>query len=213
MTGEAGPVSHGFAVRSSVEIYRGNIFALRADEVVMPGGGSARREVVAHFGSVAIVPLDEDGRIVLVHQYRHPLGRRLWELPAGLLDEPGEDPAAAASRELAEEAGLAATDWSVLVDSASSPGMTDEVVRVYLARGLSPVARPASGDDEEADLVLRRFPLSEALDMVCAGEIVNGPTVAGVLASRLVQEGAARPRPVDAPWRDRPTRFAGKDTA
>ncbi|PRC42006.1 ADP-ribose pyrophosphatase, partial [Mycobacterium sp. ITM-2017-0098] len=83
---EGGPGSHAFSTVSSETVYVGKILALRADEVRMPGGGTARREVVEHFGAVAVVALDDDGRIVLIHQYRHPYGRRLWELPAGLLD-------------------------------------------------------------------------------------------------------------------------------
>ncbi len=120
----------------------GSIFALRADEVRMPGGGTARREIVEHYGAVAVVAIDDDGNIVLVYQYRHPFGRRLWELPAGLLDEGGEAPHVTAARELAEEAGLAAENWRVLVDLDSSPGFSDESVRVYLATGLRDVDRP-----------------------------------------------------------------------
>ncbi|HKN95818.1 MAG TPA: NUDIX hydrolase, partial [Pseudonocardiaceae bacterium] len=144
----AEPGSHRFETVESRDIYRGKVLALRADEVAMPDGQVATREVVEHYGAVAIAAVDEQDRIVLIHQYRHPLGRRLWELPAGLLDEPGEDPPHAAARELAEEVGLAATDWSVLLDVAASPGFTDEVVRVYLARGLSPAPRERPVGDE-----------------------------------------------------------------
>jgi len=200
---------HTFDVRSSRTAYRGRIMTLRVDEVGMPGGGTAVREVVEHPGAVAVLAIDGD-RVALIHQYRHPMGRRLWELPAGLLDVAGEDPALTARRELAEEAGLAATDWSVLVDVAASPGFTDEAVRVYLAAGLSPVDRPQDTGDEEADLVLRWFSLDEAVGMVLAGEIVNAASVGGILAARLVTTGAAAPRPVDAPWTDRPTRWAGR---
>lgn len=203
------PGSHDFAVTASERLYRGAIFALRADEITMPGGGSARREVVEHFGAVAIVPVDERGRVVLVHQYRHPLGRRLWEVPAGLLDVPGERPVETARRELAEEAGVAAREWSVLTDVAGSPGMSDEVVRVYLAGGITAVSRGESAEDnEESDLTISRFPLDEAVGMVLSGEIVTAHTVAGVLAARMVRDGAATARPVDTAWRDRPTRFA-----
>ena len=95
----------------SETVYVGKIFALRADEVQMPGGTTARREVVEHYGAVAVVALDDDDNVVLVYQYRHPVGRRLWELPAGLLDLGGEPPHVSAARELEEEAGLAADDW------------------------------------------------------------------------------------------------------
>ncbi|AQA05178.1 ADP-ribose pyrophosphatase [Mycobacterium sp. MS1601] len=198
---------HSFATVASETVYTGKIFALRADEVSMPGGGTARREVVEHFGAVAVAALDEQDQIVLVYQYRHPLGRRLWELPAGLLDIDGEDPSLTAQRELVEEAGLAAENWSVLVDVDSAPGFSDESVRLYLATGLRDVERPEA-HDEEADMRTERVPLADAVRRVFSGEIVNSLAVAGILAAWAVREGVAQPRPVDAEWVDRPTRFA-----
>ncbi len=203
-------MSHDFPVQSSTDIYVGTVMALRRDDVVMPGGRVAAREILEHPGAVAVVALDPDDRLMMIHQYRHPVGRRLWELPAGLLDFAGEDPVDAARRELAEEAGLAATDWSVLVDVASSPGFSDESVRVFLARGLTEVGRPDLGDDEEADLTTRWVTLSVAVRMVLAGTIVNGITVAAVLAASAVAGGGGSGRPVDAPWPDRPTRFRAR---
>lgn len=199
---------HQFDVVASQEIYRGHVIALRADDVAMPGGNVERREVVEHYGAVAVIAVDDADRIVLIHQYRHPLGRRLWELPAGLLDVPDEPPELTAARELIEEAGVAARRWEVLVDVAASPGFTDEVVRVFLATGLTSVDRPESADDEEADLVVHRIELAEAVRMVMAGEIVNAASVGGILALHAVRSGAAGTRPADAPWPDRPTRFA-----
>ncbi|NMH91174.1 NUDIX hydrolase [Pseudonocardia bannensis] len=184
--------------------------ALRSDEVEMPGGRVATREILEHPGAVAIAALDDDDRIMMIHQYRHAVGRRLWELPAGLLDVDGEDPAVTAARELAEEAGLAARDWSVLLDVVPSPGFSDESVRVYLARGITEVGRPPLADDEEADLALRWVSLPVAVGMVFDGTVVNGVTVAAVLAVHAAVEGGARPRPVDAEWPDRPTRFAAR---
>src|SRR5579875_2594959 len=105
----------------------------------MPGGKTVTREVVEHYGAVAVVALDDEGNIPLVYQYRHPFGRRLWELPAGLLDVDGESPHLTAARELREEAGLQAETWHVLVDLDSTPGFSDESVRVYLATGLAQV--------------------------------------------------------------------------
>jgi ADP-ribose pyrophosphatase len=197
---------HVFEVVSTRDIYVGRIFALREDEVVMPGGKAARREVIEHIGAVGILALDEDDQVTMIHQYRHPVGRRLWELPAGLIDHAGEDPLEAARRELVEEAGLAAEHWAVLVDLTSSPGFTDETVRVYLATGLSTVDREEMGE-EEADLEIRRFPLGEAVRMVLAGEIVNSQAVAGLLAAHAVRAGVAEPRPASAPWPTRSTRF------
>lgn len=197
---------HDFTTVHSETVYVGNIFALRADEVRMPGGSTARREVVEHYGAVAIVALDEDRNVVLIYQYRHPLGRRLWELPAGLLDMGGEPPHRTAARELEEEAGLAADHWRVLVDLDSTPGFTDESVRVFLATGLREVDRPEA-HDEEADLRVERVPLADAVARVFTGEIVNSTTVAGILAAHAVDDTDTL-RPVDAPWTDRPTAFA-----
>src|SRR4029079_2272595 len=107
---------HDFETVDSEIIYVGNIFALRADDVRMPGGNTAKREVVEHFGAVHVLAIDEENNVAMVYQYRQPFGRRLWELPAGLLDVGGEPPHLTAARELQEEAGLAARDWRVLVD-------------------------------------------------------------------------------------------------
>lgn len=197
---------HEFETIESETLYIGKIFALRADEVRMPHGNVARREVVEHYGAVAVLALDDDNKVALVYQYRHPLGRRLWELPAGLLDLGGEPPHVTAARELKEEAGLAATEWRTLIDLDSAPGFSDESVRVYLATGLTDVGRP-DAHDEEADLTLRWFPLDEAVRMVLDGEIVNSLAVGGILAAHTVTDPAAL-RSVDAPWTDRPTAFA-----
>jgi len=198
---------HDFETVDSETIYVGNIFALRADQVRMPGGNVATREVVEHYGAVAILALDDDGNIVMVYQYRHPVGRRLWELPAGLLDLGGEPPHVTAARELKEEAGLSAQNWRVLADLVSTPGFSDEGVRVYLATGLSDVGRP-DAHDEEADLVVRWFPLDEAVQMVISGGIVNTIAVCGILAAHAVRDDIDSLRPVDADWVDRPTAFA-----
>ena len=198
---------HDFETVSSETVYVGKIFALRADEVRMPGGNIARREVVEHYGAVAVLAMDDDRNVMLVYQYRHPHGRRLWELPAGLLDLGGESPHITAARELKEEAGLAATTWHTLVDLDSAPGFSDESVRVYLATGLTDVGRPEAAHDEEADLTLRWFPLEAAVRMVLSGEIVNSITVGGILAALTVTDVTSL-RPVDAPWTDRPTAFA-----
>jgi 8-oxo-dGDP phosphatase len=197
---------HDFETVASETVYVGKIFALRADEVRMPGGTTARREVVEHYGAVAVLALDDDRKVALVYQYRHPLGRRLWELPAGLLDLGGEPPHITAARELKEEAGLAATTWHTLVDLDSAPGFSDESVRVYLATGLTDVGRPEA-HDEEADLTMRWVPLDEAVKMVLSGEIANSIAVGGILAAHTVTDVTSL-RPVDAPGIDRPTAFA-----
>ncbi len=201
---------HEFAVSTSDTLHVGRVLALRLDQVMMPGGRAAAREIVEHPGAVAILPLYDDTSVVMIDQYRHAVGHRMRELPAGLLDALGEDPVTTARRELLEEVGCTARDWSVLVDVVASPGFSDEAVRVFLARGLTEVGRPTGGDDEEADLSVVRLPLAEAVRQVLAGEIVNASTVAGLLAAQAVLAGAAQPRPVDASWPDRPTRFAGR---
>lgn len=203
---------HEFETVSSETLYRGGILALRADQVVMPGGGVVTREVVEHYGAVAVAAVDPDGRVAMVYQYRHSMGRRLWELPAGLLDAPGEDPAAAAARELLEETGLVAEDWRVLVDLAASPGFCDETIRVYLARGLTEVGRPPA-DHEEADLTVHWLALSDAVARVLAGEVINSTAAAGLLAAHAVIADGQATRPLDAPWPDRPSAFAARRNA
>ena len=200
---------HEFTTVSSETLHVGKIFALRADEVLMPGGTTARREVVEHYGAVAVVAMDENNNIAMVYQYRHTVGRRLWELPAGLLDVAGEPPELTAARELEEEAGLAARDWGVLVDVLSAPGFSDECVRVYLATVLTEVDRPEA-HDEEADLTLEWVSLVDAVTMVLSGEIVNSLAVAGILAARTIDRDVQGLRPVDAPWPDKATRFAAR---
>ncbi|HEX3811504.1 MAG TPA: NUDIX hydrolase [Mycobacteriales bacterium] len=195
---------HDYAVRSSVEVYRGKLFALRRDEVSMPGGTTAVREVLVHPGAVVIAAVDEADRIVLVRQYRHPIRRYLWEIPAGLLDVDGEPPVDGARRELAEEAGLLARDWHALLDLATSPGISSETIRVFLARGLSDVHeadRYVPRGDEEVEMTVERIDLDEAVRRALAGELENAATVAGVLAAARARDaGWQGLRPADAPW-------------
>jgi len=203
---------HVFETTSSETLYTGKIFALRRDQVRMPGGKDVTREVVEHFGAVAVVAMDDDDNILMVYQYRHPLGRRLWELPAGLLDMHGEAAHLTAARELQEEAGLQARTWRVLVDLDSTPGFSDESVRVYLATELSEVGRPEA-HDEEADMTLQWYPLEEAVRKVLSGEIVNAIAVAGILAAHAVTTEFMLTRPVGSPWTDKPTAFAARKAA
>ncbi len=174
-----------FSVVGSRVVFTGRVATVRVDTLVMPGGGTADREVVEHDRAVAVVALDDEGSVVLIEQYRHPLRRRLWELPAGLMDVDGEAAQPAAARELGEETGFAAAHWSVLLDVAASPGFTDEVVRVFLATGLTDIGRQGLVEHEEADLRVVRVPLKVAVRAALAGKIVNASTVAGLLAASI----------------------------
>jgi 8-oxo-dGTP pyrophosphatase MutT (NUDIX family) len=190
-------------VVSSSEQFRGRLVTVRADKVRMPGSNVAEREVVLHPGAVAVLALDDAGQVLLIRQYRHPVSRLLWEIPAGLRDVAGESPWNTARRELLEEAGYRARDWRVLADYYSSPGFTTERLRIFLARELEfvpPGERDFVPRDEEAQLVPAWLPLDEAVRKVLAGELHNGATALGILASYAARsEGFDRLRPADAP--------------
>ncbi|MEX3505696.1 NUDIX domain-containing protein [Corynebacterium sp. LK2510] len=205
-------MSHEFTVTSSELLVDAPIIALRRDRVVMPGGGGTDREVVEHFGAVAVVALDADGRVALVEQYRRSVDRRLIELPAGLLDVGDEPALECARRELQEEAGLAANNWEVLVDIVTSPGFSDEAVRIFLATDLREVDRPEA-EHEEADMALHVVPLETAQKQVLAGKITNSIAVAGILAAAAVVAGAAQTRGTEVPFDLRPTRLAERRKA
>ncbi|MFC5803491.1 NUDIX domain-containing protein [Streptomyces formicae] len=185
----------------------GNKTSVRTDDVVMPDGTVARRDYQVHPGSVAVLALDEDDRVLVLRQYRHPVRQKLWEIPAGLLDIPGENPLTAAQRELYEEAHVKAVDWRVLTDVYTTPGGCDEAVRIFLARDLS----EAEGErfqvsEEEADMELARVPLKDLVRGALAGELHNNCLVVGVLAltAALSGDGIAELRPAEAPWPARP---------
>jgi len=178
--------------------YRGPIFQVYSDQVTMPGGHTVNRDVVENLGAVGVVALDDVGRVVLIRQYRHAVGQRLWELPAGLRDVDGEALVRGAARELAEEADLHAGRWDLLIDLHTSPGFSNEVIRIFLARSLTPVpdAERFQRTDEEADLEVASIDLDEAVAMVFRGEITNAAAVGGLLAAaRARDEGWATLRP------------------
>ena len=196
-------VAEEWQVVSSAERVRSRIVAIRTDEVLMPDGDIAERDVVEHPGAVAVVALDDDGRVLMIRQYRHPVSRMLWELPAGLRDVDGEPPHVTAERELLEEAGYLARDWHVLADYFTSPGMTDERLRVFLARGLTEVPhaeRHYVPEHEEAHLRIAWLPLDEAVGKVLSGELHNGPALVGILSAYAARrDGFEGLRPTDAP--------------
>jgi ADP-ribose pyrophosphatase len=191
---------HEYRVVASEELYRGRVISLHKDTVAMPGGGESMREVVHHPGAVGVVALDDDDNVVLLRQYRHPIGTYLWELPAGLRDADGEPPLETAKRELAEEALLAAGRWSLLTTTYSSPGFCDEAVLVYLAEDLSDVERPEgfTVEHEELDMAVERVPLDDAVQRVYDGDIRNAVCVLGLLAAAQQRATKPRLRPVDA---------------
>lgn len=191
---------HDYRVLASETVFDGHVISLRRDTVAMPGGGDSVREVVAHPGAVAVVALDDDGRVVLIRQYRHPVGRYLWELPAGLRDADGEPPLETAKRELAEEVQLAAERWSLLTTTYSTPGFCDEMVLVYLAEGLGEAPHPDgfTAEHEELDMTIERVPLAEAVQRVFDGDIRNAAAVVGLLAAAQLRAAGPRLRPVDA---------------
>ena len=191
------------AVRASDVVMEGHVWDVVRDEVDLGDAGLHVREYVRHPGAVGVLALDEQGRICLIQQYRHPIRTREWEIPAGLLDVPGEPAWKAALRELHEEADLVAESLDVLVDLRTSPGGLDEAIRVYLARDLSPVA---DGDRhvreaEEHGMPLAWVPLDEVLEAVLEGRLQNGIVVSAARAAHVGRERDwATLRPHDTPW-------------
>ncbi|EPH44599.1 NUDIX hydrolase [Streptomyces aurantiacus] len=200
-------IAEEWQVTASDTPFVGNKTSVRTDDVVMPDGSVVRRDYQVHPGSVAVLALDDAGRVLVIRQYRHPVRHKLWEIPAGLLDVPGENPLHAAQRELYEEAHVKAEDWRVLTDVYTTPGGCDEAVRVFLARDLS----EAEGErfevaEEESDMELARVPVDELVRGVLAGELSNNCLVVGVLSlvAALQGDGVESLRPADAPWPARP---------
>lgn len=196
-------------VTASRTVYEGMVWNVRRDTVDLGKAGSVDREYIEHPGAVVVVALrdrdDVPGRdeILLIKQYRHPIGATEWELPAGLLDVEGEDPASAAARELAEEVDLRAARWHTLVDFHSSPGGLSEALRVYVARELEDITADERHrrEAEEADMTRAWVDLGEAFAAVLAGRINNAGAVVGILAAYGARQAAwATLRPADAPW-------------
>ena len=166
-------------------------FSVRRDLISVPGRPEERfgRVVLEHPGAVVVLAVDEDERALVLHQYRHPASMRFVELPAGLLDRPGEDPEVAARRELQEEALLLAETWTHLLATYPSPGLSSERIDIYLATGLS--AAPDRGEGfhlhhEEADMTTSWVPVRELLDGFLAGRLTDGPLGHAVMAYALL---------------------------
>jgi 8-oxo-dGDP phosphatase len=190
-------------VEGSTVLVRSRLIAVRNDKVRMPDNNLAERDVVEHPGAVAVLALDEADRILVIRQYRHPVSRLLWEIPAGLRDVTGEDPWATAQRELAEEASYEASQWHVLADVYSSPGISTERVRVYLARGLREIPaeeRTYVLHEEEAFLERAWLPIEEGVRKVFAGDLHNSVTCLAIMAGyAALSAGFGGLRPADAP--------------
>ena len=197
------------AVAEQRTLHQGMVFDLVRDTVDFAEGVRFDREYLRHTGAVAVLALDVQDRVLLIHQYRHPVGHTLWEIPDGLLDIGGEAPHLAAARELAEETGFVPGQMSTLLDLRPSPGGSDEVIRVYLATGLQESPEEFERIDEEAELVTRWVPLEEAIDAVLDGRLTNATTVAALLALQVQRTRAGTAavlRAADAPFPERPGR-------
>ncbi|NLT30776.1 MAG: NUDIX hydrolase [Propionibacterium sp.] len=189
---------------SRTELMRNRIFSMQSDTIRTPDGEELVREFVQHTGAVGVIAVDADDHVILVRQYRHPVGYRLVEPPAGLLDLADEAPLTAAARELAEEAQVAAGDWRVLVDLFTTPGGVQESARVFLARDLSDAPRPDGFvvEHEEAHMDVVRAPFTEVVAGVLAGRLQSPLLVSGILALATARAGAGEDslRAPDAPW-------------
>ncbi|BCW70484.1 NUDIX hydrolase [Arthrobacter sp. NicSoilB8] len=194
---------------SSRKVYEGRIWDVVSDSFQLNDDGDTLvRDYIDHPGAVAVLPMNDAGDVLLLRQYRHPVGMDLWEIPAGLLDVEGEDFVVGAARELAEEADLVADRWNVLADFFNSPGSSSEAIRIYLARGLSDVPGHERHvrTDEEAEIELHWTPLDEAVHAVLDGRLHNPSAVVGILAAAAARaDNFENLRPADAPWPAHPS--------
>ncbi|MDU0346951.1 NUDIX hydrolase [Microbacterium sp. KSW2-29] len=172
-------------VVSTEVVYEGAVWDVRSD-TVRYGDGEMTRQYVEHPGAAAVVAIDDDERVVLIQQYRHPIKERDWEIPAGLLDVAGEPPLETAKRELTEEVDLEADRWQHLLSMRTTPGGNDEIVHLFLARGLRTVETDYEREHEESDMRVERVALAEVIDGVIAGRLRNGILAAGALAAAEV---------------------------
>jgi ADP-ribose pyrophosphatase len=172
-------------VSKAETVFTGRIIRLTVEQVNLPNGEQCKLEIVHHPGGAAVVALDADGRICLIHQYRYVAGGWLWELPAGKIDN-REPPLETAQRELQEEAGVTAKDWQVLGKVHSSPGIFSEVIHLYLARDLQQVGHTPEPHEV---FEIHWLPFEEAMAMAERGEITDGKTLIGLYRAQQVLEG------------------------
>ncbi|GAB2463999.1 ADP-ribose pyrophosphatase [Conyzicola lurida] len=191
-------------VASSEVVFHGAIWDVRQDKFLY-AGSQITREYIDHTGAVAVLVLDDEDRVCLIRQYRHPIATREWELPAGLLDFAGESALSAAQRELAEEVDLVAADWALLVDFHTSPGGNNEALRVYLARGISDAAEVFERTDEESEIEKRWVPLDEVVDAVLGRRVQNSILAIAALAAHTSRaRGWSSLADADSPWPQHP---------
>ena len=164
-------------VLESQQAFQGRAFTIRVDQVKLDNGVTAQWEILEHTGGVAVVPLDEAENVLMVRQYRHCVGAKLLELPAGTLKK-GEDPAATAARELQEEVGMAAANLELIGEFYLAPGYSTELMRVYLATGLTPATLP---QDEDEVIAVERVPFAEAVQLAINGQLRDAKSIAGLL--------------------------------
>lgn len=200
-------ISDSFASREVVgheQQYHGRIWDVVSETFRLSADNPAliTRDFIDHPGAVAVVALDDERRVLMLRQYRHPVRGTLWEIPAGLLDVPDEAPQRAAARELAEETDMAASRWHVLSDVFPSAGSSTEAIRIFLATDISavPEEQRTEREDEESEIVTEWVPLEEAVAAVLAGQIHSMTAVAGILATQTSLSGGVPLRPADAPW-------------
>lgn len=173
-------------VLSKKEVFKGILVTVEQWEAELCDGQHAMREVIKHVGAAAVVPVDAQGNVTLVQQYRIALGRVLTEIPAGKKDSPDEDPLLCAQRELAEETGLRAASWQYLTTIDTSPGFLTECIGLYLATELT---QGETHPDEDEYLNLVKMPLKEAVDRVMAGEFADAKTATGLLMAWQIVSG------------------------
>ncbi len=176
---------HGHELLERRTVFEGKVVRLYLDRVRLPNGREAEREVVLHWGAVGMVPVDAEGNVILVRQYRHAPGEVLLEIPAGKL-APGEEPVSCAERELLEEVGIRAGEWVKLASFYTSPGFSDEMLHLYLALDLR---EGEASPEEDEFLEVERMPLEGALKLVRSGEVRDSKTVAGLALASLFLAG------------------------
>ena len=191
----------GLPAQRRVEQFRGQVMSVRTEDVDF-GDSVYPRDYIVHFGAVAVLAMDDRDRVLVIQQYRHPVAAKVWEIPAGLLDLPDEEPLTAVQRELAEEAGYLASEWHVLTEYATTPGGSTEVIRIYFARGLTAMAeRPRTDEAEEQDMPVEFVDLDELVAVILRGGIANTSLVVGGLAAHAARAANwSTLRPADAPW-------------